>query len=314
MPEVNKSLSLIIPTYNGAHKVVNALESVLIQKRMPDEVLLVIDGSTDNTLEVVQKYKRLIPNFKIIEQVNQGRSVVRNTGAKAASSDVLFFLDDDMIMPETCVDAHIAHHLKLPNTLVSGRLEQKLMHKNKDEFDIFETWQNTAWNTNLISQSVSELELKEAYITANNFSISKADFFQLGLFDDRLRDAEDYDMAVIAMQQGKKIYLSNNCWAYHNDFSAKNFKSYIKRMRQYKTAQLELIRLKPEMYGNPTTNPRYPIMPRGLKALFFKCLAQRFFINSLDSGFWKFLPVKLRCKIYDYIITANGPYYPKVKI
>lgn len=308
------SLSLIIPTYNGAHKVVNALDSILIQNVMPDEVILVIDGSTDNTLTVVEKYKTLLPGFRIIEQPNQGRAVVRNTGANNATGSVLFFLDDDMIMPPTCVEGHVRHHQKFPGTLVCGRLDQKLTNEKQTEFDVFENWQNSAWNKNLIQETESEVELQQPYVSANNFSISKEDFIALGSFDSRLNDAEDYDLAVIAKRAGKRIYLSNHCWAWHNDFSAKNFLSYVKRMRQYNFAQKELIRLKPELYGDPATNARYPQVPSGAKALFFKFFLHRGFIDSLDNGFWKFLPVHMRCKIYDYIITANGTYFPKVKL
>lgn len=307
-------LSLIIPTYNGAHKVVHALDSILIQERQPDEVIVVIDGSTDGTKERIQGYKEKIKNFKIIEQANQGRAVVRNTGAKAAQGELLFFLDDDMIMPCSCVAAHEAHHLKLPGTLVSGRLDQKLEHQDPTEFDVFETWQNTNWNKKLIASTQEEIPLNEPYITANNFSIARADFMDLGMLDERLKDAEDYDLAVRAKAEGKVLYLSNNCWAWHNDFSAKNFKSYIKRMRQYNQAQWALIHFKPEYYGNPQLNARYPKKPKGLKALFFNLFVGSFFINSLDKGFWRFLPIPLRCKLYDYIITANGTYYPRVSI
>lgn len=307
-------LTLIIPTYNGAHKVVNALDSILNQIQMPNEVILVIDGSTDNTKEVIKKYYAIIPNFKVIEQKNSGRSIVRNTGAKEAIGDILFFLDDDMIMPPTCVQAHFLHHQKFSGSLVCGRLEQKLPEGERTEFDVFENWQNSGWNKNLIPESKEEVLLNEPYISANNFSILKKDFVELGMFDPRLNDAEDFDLAVIAKKTGRQIYLSNNCWAWHNDFSAKNFKSYIKRMRQYNFAQKELVRLKPELHGDPNVNKRFPQLPVGLKALFFKSFVHQFYINSLDAGFWKFLPVSIRCKLYDFIITANGTYYPKVEI
>ncbi|MEZ5037033.1 MAG: glycosyltransferase [Chitinophagales bacterium] len=47
-------ISVIIPTYNGAHKIVNALESIEKQSVAPDEVIVVADGSTDNTIDILK--------------------------------------------------------------------------------------------------------------------------------------------------------------------------------------------------------------------------------------------------------------------
>lgn len=98
------SLSLIIPTYNGAHKIVNLLDSLKEQTLQPNEIIIVIDGSTDNTIEVLQTYKQFFTNLTIIEQENQGRACVRNNGAKIAKSDYYNYL---ICKPD------IAHQLNL---------------------------------------------------------------------------------------------------------------------------------------------------------------------------------------------------------
>src|SRR6187397_1060160 len=90
------STSVIIPTYNGAHKVVNVLRALEQQTHLPDEVVVVIDGSTDNTAELLRTNTFKLPSLRIIEQPNGGRAQVRNRGAKEASQDLLIFFDDDM--------------------------------------------------------------------------------------------------------------------------------------------------------------------------------------------------------------------------
>lgn len=309
------SISVIIPTYNGAHKVVNALESLCRQTIAPDEVLVVIDGSTDNTREAIAQLPVKPAGLKVIEQANQGRAGVRNTGARNAQHELLLFLDDDMMVPEGFVAAHIAHHRKFPGSLVSGRLDQVMPDQaQQTEFDIFEQWQNGRWNKEVTAHAADEVLLDTAYITANNFSISRKDFMELGLFDDRLKDAEDYDLAVRAKLAGKALYLSNACWAWHNDFTGKNFMSYLKRLREYNKSQWALIRLKPELHGDPAVNPRYPAVPVGVKAWFFKFFVNGYFIRTLERGTWRFLPVAARCKLYDFILTANGVYFPTVNL
>lgn len=307
-------VSVIIPTYNGAHKIVSALESLSKQTCVPEELIVVIDGSTDNTYEVVAAKKSILPALQILQQENQGRAGVRNTGAKAASNELLLFLDDDMIVPPNWIEMHKAHHQKYPGSLVSGRLEQMLITQEETEFDVFEKWQNGRWNKTIADTKTDEIELTTAYVTANNFSIAKTDFDALGMFDIRLKDAEDYDLAMKAKEAHKPIYLSNLCWAWHNDVAAKNFLSYIKRLREYNKAQYDLIKINPEVYGNPQKNVRYPLRPSGIKTIFFKFFVNRFFVFSLDKKFWRFLPIPIRCKLYDYVLTSNGVYFPTVNL
>lgn len=89
MPKV----SVIISTCNRSRFVCGAIESVLRQDFKDFEIIVVDDGSTDTTKEVVSKYK----NIRYIYQENKGRSEARNTGIRAASAEYVSFLDDDDI-------------------------------------------------------------------------------------------------------------------------------------------------------------------------------------------------------------------------
>jgi glycosyltransferase involved in cell wall biosynthesis len=90
-------VSVIIPSYNHAHLVGEAIKSVLEQDYHHYEIILVDDGSTDNTCEVVAQF-----GFKVryIYQVNQGLSAARNSGLYAARGELVGFLDaDDLYEP-----------------------------------------------------------------------------------------------------------------------------------------------------------------------------------------------------------------------
>lgn len=91
--------SIILPTYNRAHFLPKAIESVLAQTFDDWELVIVDDGSTDNTKEVVVSYKD--PRIIYIYQENQERSAARNNGIIHAKGEYICFLDsDDYYLPE----------------------------------------------------------------------------------------------------------------------------------------------------------------------------------------------------------------------
>ena len=91
------SVAAVIPAYNSSRFIRRALDSVVNQTRPPDEVIVVDDGSTDDTAEVIASY----PCVRYIHQNNAGVSVARNTGIQAAQSEWIAFLDhDDEWLPD----------------------------------------------------------------------------------------------------------------------------------------------------------------------------------------------------------------------
>lgn len=92
------TISVVIPAYNAAEYIGRAIDSVLAQTHRPDEIIVVDDGSTDDTTGVVGSYGSEV---RLIRQENAGVSVARNTGINAATSEWIVFLDsDDEWLPE----------------------------------------------------------------------------------------------------------------------------------------------------------------------------------------------------------------------
>ena len=85
-------VSVIIPTYNRGALVLRALRSVFAQDHAVDQVIVVDDGSTDDTIERVE---RDFPNVELIVQTNHGVSHARNRGIERARNEWLAFLDSD---------------------------------------------------------------------------------------------------------------------------------------------------------------------------------------------------------------------------
>ena len=92
VPESAPSVSVIIPAYNAERFILEALHSIDAQHYSPLEILLIDDGSTDGTVDLVQ---RLAPQVRIISQANGGAAAARNTGLREATGEFICFLDAD---------------------------------------------------------------------------------------------------------------------------------------------------------------------------------------------------------------------------
>ena len=90
-------LSIIIPVYNVEKYIGRCIESCLKQDLPRDEyeILIVNDGSSDGSMEVVRQYAQLNNNIRIVEQENAGLSAARNTGIQNAKGEYLWFVDSD---------------------------------------------------------------------------------------------------------------------------------------------------------------------------------------------------------------------------
>jgi glycosyltransferase involved in cell wall biosynthesis len=99
---VRELVSVVIPCYNQGRFVGEAIASVLAQTHTPMEIVVVDDGSTDDTAEVVSGY----PGARLIRQPNRGLAAARNTGWRATSGRYVIFLDaDDRLLPEAAAVA-----------------------------------------------------------------------------------------------------------------------------------------------------------------------------------------------------------------
>lgn len=94
-------ISVIIPAYNYAHLLPRALDSVLAQWADDIELLVINDGSTDNTTQVLADYAQRYPQVQVISQANAGAAAARNHGIRLAHGRYALLLDaDDELLPE----------------------------------------------------------------------------------------------------------------------------------------------------------------------------------------------------------------------
>ena len=293
--------TIIIPTYNRGSKILNALGSLQNQTFKDFEVVIVNDGSTDNTKEILDEH---LPEFdlkvRVINQVNSGRAEVRNNGASVAAGAILIFMDDDMRHEDNAIEQHVSHHVSRPDTILVGNQVEDLRIATTD-MQRYRAAISNEWSIK-IGVKEGPLIADNLHITAANFSISKKIFFQVGGFDRNLSDTEDYDFAMRAFEQGVPVYYNENIIGWHDDFVT--CRSYIERRKQYIRSHKYLKSIKPGLYSKFYRDATGA--PSIFKRLMYRTLKGDRWIDLVDRNAFTFLPKSFRYKLYSAIIYANS--------
>lgn len=100
--DISPTLSIIIPAYNVEDYITEALDSIFNQSQLPDEIIVINDGSTDNTSDVIKTHP-LYKTINLIEIANKGQGQARNIGVSKASSDYIYFFDSDDLLVDNFV-------------------------------------------------------------------------------------------------------------------------------------------------------------------------------------------------------------------
>ncbi len=176
-------ISVIIPTYNREKLLKRTIDSILHQTINADEIIIIDDGSTDNTKKVIASYNN--KQIKYIYQKNQGVSNARNQGIKIAKNEWLSFLDSDDIWEKHKLEKQIDFHTQNPHILFS----------HTDELWLF--------NDKVIKQKKHQLKpsgfcfkenIANTLIGASTVMIHKKVLEDVGYFDEELIACEDYDL------------------------------------------------------------------------------------------------------------------------
>src|SRR5262245_8557962 len=119
----NRRVSVVVPTYNRRGLLEQTLPALLHQAGQTAEVeiVVVVDGSRDGTLEMLRQF-RGNPCLRVVSQENRGLAAARNRGADASTSEVVLFLDDDMILRDGSIAAHLEAHADGVDRVVFGGL------------------------------------------------------------------------------------------------------------------------------------------------------------------------------------------------
>lgn len=188
------TVSFVIPAYNAASTIRATIESVLRQTYRDFEVLVVDDGSTDETASIVRSFG---PDVRNLYQPNQGLAAARNTGIRATTGKVLVLLDaDDMWLPDL---------LERQMVILSARSEIDGVFAWAQFIDEQGAPLPDQMRTRLNGEVLRSLLLGGNGVLFSMLAVRRTVFEKVGLFDPVLRQAQDWDMMLRMATSGVRL-------------------------------------------------------------------------------------------------------------
>ena len=195
-------ISIVVTTYNRAGILAKAIAALLEQDTTYDyEILVVDDGSQDETPRLLQQLCGRHPRLRVHAQPNQGRARARNAGIREARGEILCYVDSDVVVVPTFVQAHGDGHVRNSHqeVFVQG------LSVNVSDFE------------HLTKAKVPPIDPSRAFFDTKNVSIRRSILQELGGFDTGFVEYgwEDLELGVRLKSRGVRIVRSREALGYH---------------------------------------------------------------------------------------------------
>ncbi len=213
-------ISIIIPCYNQAHFLAECVESVMSQDYADWELIIVNDGSTDNTLKLALEFAKKDKRINVIDKENGGLSSARNAGIKQIKGNYIHFLDsDDFVLDGFYSSMFKAFSLSPDATvLVCG---YRYYDPNRGYFQIVEGQEKEYTIDDFITGNIAPPAA---------FCVRSEIMRVIGTFDEKLKSAEDWDFWLRVLKANGKIKGIENsqvAYRYSKDSMSRNaFRMY----------------------------------------------------------------------------------------
>jgi glycosyltransferase involved in cell wall biosynthesis len=198
-------VSAIIPTYNRALLVGAAIESVRRQTYRNVEIIIVDDGSTDDTQQRLQAYGDAI---RVIRQENAGPSAARNRGVDAARGEIVSFLDSDDEWEPTKLERQIDVFRKTAGSIVCCLCNGTIVSPSGGRVSAFDYAGLAPRFAEGVWANPAEILLTRFVMFTQMVAIRRDAVLAIGGFDESLRYMEDYDLALRLSFEGAWGYIS----------------------------------------------------------------------------------------------------------
>lgn len=207
-------ISVVIPAYNIGKLVARAIDSVLAQTHQPDEIIVVDDGSTDDTADIIKSYGSKV---KYIYQANLGLAGARNTGIRAATCEWVAFLDgDDEWLPKN-LELQLGILKRNPDLVWSaGNYENCLCNEDRRGPNLDPAKARKLMGGKDYFDDYFEAFMANAGGSGDSMIVKRSALGEVGLFREEMPCTEDTDMWFrLAMRWPRVGFVSEPIAVYH---------------------------------------------------------------------------------------------------
>lgn len=237
-------ISIIVPIYNIEKYIEKCIFSLINQTYRDIEILLINDGSTDDSLDVCLKWEKLDQRIRVYSKDNQGVSKTRNFGLSLAKGDYIFFIDGDDWIDKNCLETMMNY---MNDEIDIVCCEFKEIDENNGDFDLFS--HSNQYGILEKNDIIQDYYLNKLYMKTIWGKIYKKELWNHIKFIDLKYSEDTYAMFEIAQKTNKLVmlekafynYLQRNEGASHNksiqyyeNLSFTNYHNYLKAKEKYK--------------------------------------------------------------------------------
>ena len=246
--KLQKKVSVIIPSFNSGEFLDEAIQSVAGQTYKNLEIIVVNDGSSDNTEEIVRRWQKQDSRIRYIEhRFNKGLAAARNTGIKNSYGEYIAFLDADDVWIPTKLEVQI-HAIE--------------KEKVQGAFSNWWIWDNFSGSKKLAffenplrgSKDIINSLVKKNFGNSSTFVTKKEIFNQIGFFDETLKASEDYDFWLRLFFNNIKIAWINEPLVFYRQHNSQM------SLNIYRMKMSRLKIFKKIVRNYPIALIRYPVL------------------------------------------------------
>ena len=240
---MKKTLSVVIPTHNREELLREVLQALSRQTYPLEsfEVVVVVDGSDDGTMEMLSSIE--VPyKLSSIWQKQSGVARARNIGAEHAVGELILFLDDDVIPDPTLLYEHVRCHCDNDNSVVIGRVSPAVKAKRPG----WSKWEEQLLERHFKTLAEKRKEVVGRHLYSGNFSVTRKHFLRVGGFDETMTRAEDVDLGLRLEQIGLRFRFNPKADGIHCGY--RSYDAWRKIPYQY--GRLDVIMGRDKRYPN----------------------------------------------------------------
>ncbi|MDP2924116.1 MAG: glycosyltransferase family 2 protein [Candidatus Omnitrophota bacterium] len=228
MSEENVPLiSIIIPTYNSSRTIRHSLDSISNRSNKDVEIIIVDDGSVDNTVKIAEGFGCRIINLN----GDQGLATARNTGAQQAKGEILLFVDSDILLKKEILQRLVEHFKNSDSYVIQAAVSAYCPYKNF-----------SSQYKNLVQYyRFSKMSEFISTVMTTCLAVKRKIFLKTEGFDLNFKKPtiEDFDFATKLLRAGYKIYLDKQLEYVHMKYF--NFWKLIKHQYQQSKGAIKFI-------------------------------------------------------------------------